>query len=460
MKKNVIITLFLMVTASLLNAKDISVRIVNENDVALTVMFGSISSKDNSYSDDELVQLKSVLKIASMGKPLAPKKKTAFNKTDLSGSNIIIVYGAYQGGGRTNIFRYKVKDIETELDLTFEKVKTIKLNNSYNLIAENLKNTEDLGSFIQSNKKQLVGSFIFYNISADKLGEVYLTDPSSRVEVDLTKKVNNIAFDLISKTATAALMNNKGDIVRVVPANSTDAYNEVAIPGMDKSAEIFGDNGIKFLTWKCTGSMRTSVKYKDNSYTPLYGSCNVDERKYIVDKFTKDITNNGSSDYHLYFITSVHQTDNLEIIDNGMKKIEEFEQVIENDLLTANGNFRLDGNDKSVLKANDIINDVKAIDITPLLYYRFILDVQHSNTLTVASNCIDIYKELSSFVELPALGESILSITSPANTIAKIKEVMSDPKILESIETKLHSITPFSISLIAVKSAQDKMLKK
>jgi hypothetical protein len=459
MKKIIILSLFLAVTASI-NAKDISIRIVNENDVPLTIMFGTISSKDNSYSDDEIVQLRSVLKIASLGKPLAPKKKTSFSKTDLPGGNIIIVYGSYQGGGRTNIFRYKVKDIEAELELTFEKIKTIKANNSYNIIAEGLKKSEDLGSFIQSSKNQIVGSFIFYNISADKLGEVYLADPPSHVEVEMTKKVNNLVYDIIFKTATAALMNNKGEIVRAVPPNATEAYNEVTIPGTEKSSEIFGDKDLKFLTWKCTGSMRTNVKYKDNSYMPLYGSCNVDERKYIVDKFMKDITDNGSSDYHLYFITSVHQTDNLEIIDNGMKKIEEFEQVVENDILTSTGNFRLNASDKSVFMASDIINDVKAIDITPLLYYRFILDVPHSNTLSSASNCVEIYKQLGSFVELPALEESIISITSPANTIAKIKEIMSNPKVLENIEAKLHSITPFSISLTAVKAAMAKMNKK
>ena len=127
MKKIIILSLILMVAASL-NAKDISIRIVNQNDVPLTIMFGTISSKDNSYSDDEIVQLRSVLKIAAIGKPLAANKKTGISKTDLSGSSIIIVFGMYQGGGRTNIFRYRVKDIEAELDLTFEKVKTIKSN--------------------------------------------------------------------------------------------------------------------------------------------------------------------------------------------------------------------------------------------------------------------------------------------------------------------------------------------
>jgi hypothetical protein len=460
MKKIIILSLFTMVV-SWLYAKDISVRIINNNDVSLTVLYGIITNKDNAFSDDELVQKRTELKIASIGKALAPNKKTSFSKTDISGSSIVIVFGMYQGGGRTNIFRYRVKDIEGELEIIFEKVKTIKANSSLIKIAQGLKTTEDLGHFYSTTSNvQMAGCFIYYDISSDKVVDVYVAKPPEKIDLEISKKTDNKAYDLLLKTAIPPFMNVKGDIVSNIPANATETYTEVFIPGTDKQAELFGDNPVKFLTWSCTGSMTTTVKYKDNSYMPLYGSCNETDRNNIIQKFLKDLSSTGSSEYHLYFITSVHQTDILEILDNGMKKLEDYEQIIDNDLLTPNGNFRLDGNEKSVYKAINLINDVKAIDITPLLYYRSILQGRYSNTLESASNCVDVYKELSSFVELPTLDENTMSITSPAQTIAKIKEALSDPKILESIESKLHSITPFSISLTAVKLAQDKLGKK
>ena len=456
MKKIIILSLFLGGVTSLF-AKDISIRVVNENDVPLTIMCGTISSKDNSYSDDEIFQKMKDLKIASIGKPLAPNKKTQFNKTDLSGSSILIIVGMYKGGGRTNIFRYRVKDIEKELDITFENVKTNKSNSSYIKIAEGLKNTEDIGSYVLNTNNQITGSFIFFNISAEKLGEVYLANPSPKVEVDMGKKASNTVDDLLLKTAVEPFMNVNGKLVRAVPQNDSDAYNEVIIPGFEKSAEIFGDNNYKFLTWKISGSSRINVKNKVKSFLPLYSTCGETERKSIMDKFIRDISENGSSDYHLFFITSVHQTDSLQIIDDGMKKIEAYEQIIENDLITPSGNFRLDGSTKNVYHLTNTINDVKAIDITPLFYYISIVQGKFTNNLSSASNCVDVYKALGSFIELPVLDDNTLSISSPANTISKIKEVVSDPKILTSIEAKLLVQTPGSISLNAVKATQVKL---
>lgn len=456
MKKNIILLLFL-VAVSTLFAKDISIKVVNGNDFPITIFCGAISNKQNAYIDDEMVQYRKDLLITATGRPLAPGKKLQIDKKDLSGSNIIVVFGMSAGGGRTTIFRYRVKDLDKLLDITFDKIKIYKPNSSYNNIAEALKTTENLGSIIINTKNQVPGRFVYYNISSDTLGEVYVADRTIDVDIETTEKNDNSVSDLISKTAVPPFINNKGDIVRAIPPNTTETYTEVVIPGIDKSTDIFNSN-FKFLTWNIVGSRSINVKYKGNDYFRLYSTSNEADRTLIMKKYLKDLNDNGSSAYHLYFITSVHKTDTLTIIDENIRKIEEYEQLEENDLITPNGNFRLDGTSKTILQATNVINDVKAIDITPLLGYRAIVQGKFSNTLASAQNCVDVYKYIGGFVELPDLDDKTLSISvSPAYTLSKIKEVMSDPKILANIELKLISQTPFAISINAMKAAQVKI---
>jgi len=287
-----------------------------------------------------------------------------------------------------------------------------------------------------------------------------MADPPSDVEVEIGEKANNTVNDLLLKSAVPPFMNVKGKLVRAIPPNDSLVYSEIIIPGIEKSTEIFGDNMNKFLTWNVSGSGRINVKFKEKSFLPLYSTCSITERKFIMDKFMKDINESGSSDYHLFFITSVHRTDSMAIVDEGMKKLEEYEQIVENDLMTPNGNFHLDGNEKTAFLATHLINDVKAIDITPLLCYISIVQGKFSITLSSAQICIDVYKLIGSFIELPELDDKILSISSPANTISKVKEVISDPKILASIEAKLLIQTPLPISINAVKAAQLKLDSK
>jgi hypothetical protein len=456
MKKIIILSLFLAGVSSLF-AKDVSIRVVNENDFPLSIMCGTISNKDNSYSDDEIVQKRKELSIISAGRPLAPNKKTQFNKNDLSGGSILIVFGMCQGGGRTNIFRYRVKDLDKELDLTFEKVPNTKVNNSYINIAEGLKSSEDLGSYYLNAKNQIAGAFIFFNITAEKMGEVFVAAPPSNLEVEIGEKQENTESDFLLKSAVPPFINIRGKLVKSVPPNDSMAYLEVVIPGIDKSVEIFGDNMFKFLTWKITGSMRINAKYKGKSFLTLFNSTTVPDRKSIMDKFIKDLSEKGSSDYLLCFITSVHHTDSMSIIDEGIRKIEEYEQILENDLMSAKGNYRFDDNNKTVFQASNLINDVKAIDITPLLYYSSIIQGRFSNTVASATNCADVYKLLGNFIELPALDDKALSITSPTYTLTKIKELINYPNVLPSIEAKLLVQIPGSIPISAAQAAQVKL---
>jgi len=456
MKKLLIISLFLTGITSL-SAKDISVRIVNEFEVPITIMFGSISSKDNVYTDDEIVQKRVALNITAIGRAIAPNKKTQFNKTDLSGSSIAIIFGMCQGGGRTVVYRYRVKDLGEALDLTFENVKIIKSNNSYIKIAEGLKKTDNLGSYFLNTKDVIPGHFVFYNISAETQTEVYVADRIENVEIKTGEKVNNSVSDLLLKSSLPPFINTKGVIVKAVPPNDSVAYSELVIPGIDKSIDIFADNPNKYLTWNIKGSGNIAVNYKNNDYFHLYSTSNVNDRTVIMTRFMKDINETGTSPFHLFFITYAHRTDSMMLIDNGMRKLEDYELIEENDLITPNGNYRTDGRKKNVIVATNVINDVKGIDITPLLCYRAIVQDKFSPTIQSAQNCIEVYKYIDGFVELPDLDDKTLSVGSPAYTIAKIKEVMSAPQILNSIETKILSLAPTSLSIPAMKIAQQKI---
>jgi hypothetical protein len=442
---------------SALYAKDISFKIQNDCDFPITVFYGAISSSDNVWNDDEIVQKRVELKIMSVGRALAPSKKTQFNKSDLSGNSIVVLFGLINGGGRTAVYRYRVKDLGEVLDIAFEKIKVYKSNSSYINIAEGLKKTNNLGSYFLNTKNVIPGHFVFYNISAETQTEVFIADRIEEVEIKTSEKQNNTVSDLVVKTTVQPFMHPKGTLVRAVPPNDSVAYTEVTIPGLEKSAEIFADGTNKFLTWKVVGSGSVYVNYKDNNYFKLYSTSNVNDRAVIMNRFMKDVNETGSSPFHLYFITYVHRSDSLLLIDNGMRKLQDYELFEENDLITPNGNYRLDGNDKNIVAAANVINEVRGIDITPLLCYRTIVQDEFPATLTGAQNCIEIYKYLGGFIELPDLDDKTLSITNPTYTISRIKEVLSNPQILTSIETKIINLASTTLSISAMKIAQLKL---
>jgi hypothetical protein len=248
-------------------------------------------------------------------------------------------------------------------------------------------------------------------------------------------------------------------LARAVPANDTLVYTEVYIPGIEKATELLAANPNKFLTWKVVGSQKVYINYKDNSYFKLYSTSNPEHRTIIMNRFMKDINVDGSSPFHLFFITEVHRCVSMLLIDNDIRKLADYELIEENDLITPSGNFRLEGTNKPVFVATNVVNEVKGIDITPLLCYRAIVQDEFSNTLASAQNCVEVYKYLGGIVELPDLDEKTMSVVSPAYTISKIKEVISAPTILSNIEARILSLAPSALSIPAMKLAQLKFDK-
>lgn len=106
---------------------------------------------------------------------------------------------------------------------------------------------------------------------------------------------------------------------------------------------------------------------------------------------------------------------------------------------------------KTVYLKINVIGDIRAIDMTPILLYLYAKDCKSDNTYLSASNFMDVYNSLDGLVDLPDLDADALSMNNPAYTVSKIREVICAPQILSSIESKF---TVSSSGLIPINSVK------
>jgi len=450
-----------ILTVSISVSKDITVIVTNNNELSVTVFVGVISSNDNSNSDEELVQNRVALNIKSVGKALKPNKKATIIKNDLSGKQIIVAFGLIPGGGRTEVFRYRVKDIDEKLNVTLEQVKVIKVNNSYINIAESLKKTGNLGSLFPVGNTRVTGVFVFYNVKSEQFNDMLVAEPASGLEFIKTKPENNLVSDFLLKSATMPYMDAKGNMIRTLAAQPQVNVKEITLPGYEKVASIFGDKEFKYLTWKIVNNFSITAKSKLTGYLNLFNSCNETDKKAIISKFTTETIKKDSAEFHLYYIVSTQYTDTIEITESEISEVNETDILTENDLIAPKNTYRFTGTENVVYKNVQVISKVNAIDITFLLYYLFAKEGKFGNTEDAAVGCLDIYKLLGLFIELPALDEKALTITSPAYTISKFKEAIANQNILSAIEAKFTPDLEGDLPINVLQGAKTKIdLKK
>lgn len=420
-----------------LQAKDVSFQVVNNHDVAIKLFIGAISSKDNTYTDEELVQNRETMGIEATGRSIGGNKKTQISKNDLANNQLLVIFGLFEIGGRTELFRYRVKDIEGKFTVTFEGVKTYKPSLSYTNIVKQLMTTKDHGKCFSAGKTIMTGRFLSYNISSENYDGMYILSPVQGTEVTKTMSEDNEVSDLLLKESTLPFYGTNGKLSDKVPTETDAFYSEVSVAGYDKVLTLFGEKTYKFLTWQVFGSFNMEAKPKDSSFLNLYKSIKESERKYVLSQVLGGIGQEKIS-YHLFYIISTHRIDSLVIINKDYDKLTETDQIAENDLVTPKGIFRLNGDESVIFTGTNLVKNVMAVDLTPLLYYTLITETKFSKTVSSAEQCMNLYKELSNFMELPALDGTATEVSDPLYTINQVKQYINDPKVLTTIESRLN----------------------
>jgi hypothetical protein len=433
--RQLFILMFLFMITTISVAKDIVIQVTNSNEIAVTVYFGAIGSKENYLSDQELVANREAKAIKSGGRPIKPGKTGQFGKKDLSGSDIIVIFGLFPGGGRTEVLRYRVKDIKAVLYVDFERVKITKSNSSYLNIAQALKSTNNLGASIPIGQHKITGTFMFFDINSTKFNDLVVAIPSFEFEFTKTKAADNSISDFLSREAAVPYMDSAGNLLNIKPSQTQKILKEVFIPGYEKVMASFGDNSYKYLTWNIISNYNKTAKNVNRSFFDLFNSCPEKDRQAILNNFNAQIKSD-SIDLHLYFLETVQRADTVDIKDHILMRLGDTDQLLAGDLISPNANYRMTGEEKTIYFGINVVGDIKAIDVTLILYYLYAKLGKSDNSMLSATNFLEIYNSLNSFVELPELDDKAISISNPVYTISKIRELISDPKVQSKIEAK------------------------
>jgi hypothetical protein len=438
-------------------AKDVSIKVANENKMSMNLWIGSIPSKSNYYSDDEIVQLHDQLKITPYRRKLSAGRKVQINQKGLSNNHILILYGVFEGGSRTAVKRFYVKELENRFTITFEEIKVYRPNRSYVNIIRELSKTDDLAEGFPISNTDMIGMFLLYDVNSEDYHNVYVMKPSIQLKVEDSDVQSNEVSDFIHKDAKTAYMSLDGKIVRNIPEETEDVYTEIAFPGYSERDKLFGDQDFRFLTWRITNTHNKEVTLGKTQFTPLYNSCSDADKNTVYRKYMSQVNKDVEANYHLFYVSSIRSSDKIEIVSRGYDAIKDYEELLDEDIKTSNGAYRLNDQEEVMVSHENMTSYVKCHDITPLMYYIVAKNGNFDETEFEADNLSSLYESLGNYLELPELDADAISLSDPGYTISTIKNNLSAPEILQKIEEKLKQDLPVPIPSKAVMSADKKM---
>jgi len=441
-------------------AIDVGIKIINQNAKAVTVYAGVISPKINYLSDEEVIQQRESLGVISVGRKINAGKNISISQKELPKKKIFVLFGILDGGGRTEVFRFNTSTMSEKMTITFEKPEIFTPQLSYINIAKVLAQSNDLGAYQSLGDIRIVGYFLLYNITTEDKAQVYLVTPTISTEFLSTEPQTTMVSDVISKNATFPYISRKGELVIAVPENPTETYREAIIPPHGKLADFFGDKPYMFLTWRMANTRVITAKPASTNTIELFNSCNDFEKRQITDVFLRDFYNNFNPDFHLYYIKSVSRTDSVILYENKMEQLVETDEIMDGDIVASNGNFRPDGSQSILYSSINIVRNISAVDLTPLLVYKIVAEGTFKNTMVDAGNMLELYKYLSTYIQTPDLDEEALSVNKPSYTISKIRENIKKPDFYSALETKLNTEESGPIPPTILESLIRKLEKK
>ncbi len=437
-------------------AKDITIKVKNGNRASLVLYAGTISPKDNIYNDNETVFMREQLQIKKTGRPIRPLKKGQTTLRDLSNGDILIVFGLYEGGGRTEVWRYRVKDIERVLSLTIEKIHLYRPAKYYIHIVRDLIKTGNAGAAVEVGNESLSGVFVYYNVTKAEPDTVFVLNPKTEVAVTEGEKSDNSFEGFVRFDAGLPYMCDS-QLYKVFPEDQIIPCQLVEFAGYKELSKTF-QSGFKFLSWNINGSQHIEMNSSDIDFMSVLNSTDPVMRKQILSHYARDIHRYSNSKYHLFMISSMQKTDLYSIVDHKFRSIQDTTYLLDGDLLTGKGNKRLNGTTDTIFRKTNFIGHIQAIDITPLLYYLVARYEPFMPEPFDAGNCLQLYEVLGTVIELPACNEDALSLTDPKYTIEQVKKQLNDPEVEKKLNEVLKESITGPIPYIVIDKA-DELLK-
>ena len=459
MKSLVAISLFIFLTGGL-TAKDVGLKIINENIKSIEVFAGIISMKSNYLSDDELVAQKEALGIVSVGRKIKPGKNVSISLKDVPKRKLYVIFGLVEGGGRTEVLRYNTSTMTEKMTITFEKINLITPSNTFINIAQGLSTVNNVGPYQSIGDVRLTGYFILYNVVTEAKNEVYLLTPSVPIDFTVSESKNFEVSDAILKTATFPFTSRKGDIVVKVPENPDVPYVETVFPPYSKIFDFFGDKNFMYLTWRIVNTRKISAVPSVKDYYSIFTSCKEFEQKQLMDIFYRNFTKTDNAEFHLYFIKEATRTDSIIVYETETEQLDPLAQLLDGDISFPTGNFRLTENKKEIYSTTNVIKDINAVDLTPILMVKVLATGTFKNTVSDAGLMLDLYQYLGNYIQVPTLDENALSISKPSYTISKIREGVTNPDFMKSLEEKLNTEIVGPIPPAILESFVKKLEKK
>lgn len=459
MKAIILIISLLMFSANIM-AKDIGLKIVNENIKSIDVFAGIISMKNNYMSDDEIVAARESMGIVSIGRKIKPGKNVSISLKDVPKRKLYVIFGLIEGGGRTEVFRYNTSTMTEKMTITFEKINTLSPSNSLINIAQGLATVDAVGPYQSIGDVRFTGYFLMFNVVTESKSEVFLVTPSVSIDFNVSESQNYEVSDVILKTATFPFVSKKGDIVLKVPENPDVSYSEAVFPPGSSLFDLFGNKSFMYLTWKIVNTRKIMAKPAAKNFVELLSSCKEFEQKQLMDVFLRNFINSGNADFHLYFITEARRTDSIIVYETEYEPLDQLALLIDGDISHSSGNFRLTETQKEIYNITNVIKDINAIDLTPLLIWKVLTTQTIKNNVTDAGVMLDLYQFLGNFIQVPTLDDNALSINKPSYTISKVRESINNPEFLKNLEAKLNTEIPGTIPPAILESFIRKLQKK
>lgn len=409
--KKILFISFLLLTTIVLQAKDITIQVKNKNSLTIDVYVGVLTSQQNNLNDEDLVNRRNELGIANLGESVQANKEISLTKKDVKKERFIVIFGQFNGGGRTEIKRYKSNDIwsNPNISIIYEPINTITPNNSFVNIIDGLKHVNNTGAYIALENIELLGTFLLYR--------------------DKTDTTDALIFPIIPKIkATYERLNTKSTSVEDILSSEANATINIEFPMSNQVKGVFGASKIMSLEWVVVNSGPVIYKPENGSYYDLFLSCSEKDKKIAFEEFS-----NYPDKTKLLFIRNAHLTDTVRLETYSLSKIEIGIQVQSGDIADVSGNYKRSKSSSLKSKEVRIIKDVFGLDVSVIL---------KSETLSKE------YKEIADMkLIVKGMKSEYPDLKIAEKSAETIKKTVSSDSNKDMIDETLSSLTAKKVAL-------------
>lgn len=461
--KYLVLFLTLLLSSQISSARQITLKITNENEIDMKFWYGFIDRDLNYYGDGELVSQRTQLGFVEYNKSLRAGRKASINQFDLKGGKIMVLFGIFEGGGHSEVKRFSTNDLKDDkLEVIFSEIDVNKLSKSYIKVVREMQKIGNVGEYLDLEDIPFMGCFFSINNYIDDADKgVKILIPSTNSEINKKTLFSDTLTGFFSSNAKIPLIDMNGVLYPTAPEGQDDLdLKEVVFPASPKLPELFGDQKFKFIRWIIFNSGLVSSEVKNNDYVSHFMSASLSDKKKVLDPFYNDFITNEFTNFKLYFIVSSYHTDSVYVEEVKIKKIEDSQELKDHDVVAPDGNYKLSQDYKNICSFYNVVKDIKAIDASGLMYYAVAKDYSFPNTLDGAETILSIYDYLKNNIGFPELDDKANSLTNPDYTISYVKNILGMEENIKKINNYFldHDYADLDVNTIqALKAAFAKM---